>query len=689
MINQRTSIKRTIGGLRYLLEKGQVAFYLGAGVDKLLVNDAKRINNNLKSPPGWLQMLQELYFYDQPLEKIHETFNLEEEEGRRWIEFFNYWPAEIATFVHWVQGSKKFYKQISNFENGSFKANINDEGTTVSLCQLLSKSNIILTTNYTNYIAKSLRKIYPKKEYIVLDREDLSGFIFPESVPCEDIKTIYIIHIHGRYSSKSFPILDAWGYNIAQYDDNSYLDILESLFRSRHVITLGTSWFDIPLRNTAGYINRKYPYLGRLHLGFYYREDFPKSLHGIDTKVAWSNTMNAIYGVNFIFVDDTTQKEAIQSLNEPLRTPQRPIKLCEIADFLDSTGDYESPLQHSLLIQLGHEENHTLGEYNAAKLGVKMIIRNLRSILDSDNVTDWEIAVRIERHLRHQIYLYPPTASNPNNLRREIWEVLFNNFKRNYERLIKLDEHLLFEFFTGVYEIANESSEYIPCFKDNNLNKRIEIAKSIWEPLPKSEGMNIEKLKKKIDSLECIGMKLLKMGWESMSAKVFSDKAFMIAKGINTFFNESKNLNIDDNFVLSYIDVLNETKRSEEISKVTGYLRRRIKVDVLEAIWNKEPKTARNRLLAQLQLKSQAISNMQIEPAMKNAIGIGLVVNQFRFEELQSDSKPVYETACNTLEEAGFPYPDDVLNEGNLNYWKEIIPKEISSKYNELRRERK
>lgn len=675
MTLKRTTLTRTIGDLRYFLQQGQVAFYLGAGVDMQLTLDA-----GTKKSPDWRKMLLLLNFPSEDESKKEELYRIDTPEGKLWNEYVEKWPAEMAALARWRNGDKEFSNLISELiEDASFSPKI--EGGTQALCDLLSYSNVIFTTNYANYVTKAMRAYNPSVEYVVLDREDLDGFVFPEPASKDKIKTCYIIHIHGRASSKSFPILDAWGYNIAQSDDPSYLKLIEALFKNRHVITIGTSWVDAPLRNINGYLNRKYPYLGRSHLALMYERNLPETPELTEPHILWSNAMSAIYGVNFQFVDSSTQTDALKTIVAPLEMPKNVGNLQDVADFLDFTGDYESQLQHLWLIDVGRQQDSKLSEQDATKAGVGSVVDRLLPTLESDKITDWVIAARIERHLRHQIWLYPPVNKSVDQVRRQIWDTLFQKFRMNYSDLRSIDEHLLFDFLTGVFEIAKGSPADIPDLRDNVLQERLKIAEHIWKPIPLKETLS--ELVNDLDNLESLAMQLLNSGWESMSAKIITDKAFLMAKGIIKFEAEMQKM---DTPPFGYYDILSDSKRAEGIARVTGCFRRRTKVDILDALWNKDPIKARNRLLSQLQSGTYGSSSMRIEPAMKSAIGIGLVVNQFRFDESGFRKNKAYDVARNTLDEAGIN-PIDTLTKGNVNYWSGIVPSEMRWKYQILQNE--
>lgn len=681
MTHQRTSIIRTIGELRNLINEGRVAYYLGAGIDTQFSKDA-----NIDSPPNWTNLVKSLYFLGQEKKEYEKLFDATTEEGRNWISFLENWTSEIATSVRWKIGDRQFSAKIKNFEDTNFSAEINNNQT-LQLCKLLTKSNIIITTNYTKYIRKALEKFDSTKEYISLNREDLEGFVFPEPISPDLIKTIYIIHIHGQSSYESFPILDALGYNIAQFDDNNYTKILENIFLNRNVITIGSSWTDIPLRNVAGIINRKYPYLSRAHLGIYYLPKIPTPVLDSNPKITWMNSMNALYGVNIVCVDKEEQEKILIELNKSISFPNNHSNMEEVAEFLDSTGDYESQYQHQWFLELGRIDNNINDdEQSAVKNGVEIFSDAYNAFLHKDtslNEGDWIIAGRIERHLRHHIYLYPPSGTNSKELRENIWNFLFDCYcKNNYSRKIK-DEQLHFDFLTGLYEIRKKSDGFkLPLLKNDLLRKRLILSKDLWNDLPNFTG--ISDFTTELDGLEKLGIDLLELGWESMAAKVLADKVSYMAKGYCHF--ESKGEWGSRNTpVFSRLDILSEAKRVGEIAKVTGCIRRRIKSDILFALWNEDPRISRNRLLAQLQSNGNADSNMRLEAAMKNAIGIGLVFCHLRLAQQDINSKTnIFDEAKESLFTAGFKRPEKALSKGNINYWGQFIPKEIQKSVTSL-----
>lgn len=694
MSHQRTCLIRTTGELRDLLKTGQVAFYLGAGVDKILTEDA-----GVKPPPGWQNLLQQLFFEEFTEAEICQLFTSKTEEGCNWNELFANWSYEIAALIHWKKGDINYYNQIDKLMDRDFEPNFGDN-TTQQLCTLLAQSNLIFTTNYSEYIKKALityDRLHNQgcpRNYVILDREDLGGFILPAPVPAEKIKTVFIVYIHGRRSSRSFPVLDAWGYNIAQFDDDTYLNALEALFKTRNVISLGTSWTDIPIRNVIGYLNRKYPYLGHNHLGIYFSTKLPKAIktvsQKIDPQVSWTNAMNAIYGLNCVIVGSKDeQKQIIRNLNTSLEIPEGCSSLSKIADFLEETGDYESDLQHRWLVDLGHEKDPSTSEFEAAKIGVSTVVAQLEPTLASENLSEFVTALKIERHLRHHIYLYPPDGTNKSaaELRKKIWRLLY--LKLPHDRTFFSPDHedLLFNFLVGAFEVGGFSRRNFPNLPDQMLKsdlliERLKIAENLWIPIDPPTDCSM--LKYKLDMLEQLGMQLLEVGWESMAAKVFLDKAFLMAQGIVSL--EEEPVDVEEPLFRN-IDIINEAKRAEGIARVTGFFRRRIKCDVIGAIWNKNLQESRQRLLALLQLNDRSDSPTQIEPLLKNTIGIGLVVNQLCFEGLcsKSDKKDVEKIVEKTLQEAGLE-KNDVLEKRNVDYWGRIVPKEIKMVYNMLPR---
>ena len=228
------------------------------------------------------------------------------------------------------------------------------------------------------------------------------------------------------------------------------------MFTDRSVISLGISWSDQPLRSAAAFVQRTRPYLSKKHFALYFvrsdeEEVFGSIAHRHDSKgVArlWSNVMRSAYGVDILFVDEKTQSQVLQKFESDKHAqhcsnaPAYKQKLYEaendhqrlsqvwqqIADFLDSCGDYESPLQHRFLRAFsGVDAPTSVAVADATHELAEKLLGFLTSLLSLKNkkrfgTIEWCIAARIERHLRHHLYLYRPRDES--NIRQTLWQLL-------------------------------------------------------------------------------------------------------------------------------------------------------------------------------------------------------------------------------------------------------------------------
>ena len=225
---QRIVEKRSLALTHDVIERRKIAFYVGAGIDKLFVES-----------PGW----EKLSLNINGLSKI-------KKKSDAIAYLYSSFMEEMNTSVRIKNGTKDFKELINQNLCGAIE---DDTDNNDCLYKLLTCSNLIITTNYSDELSTRLRE-YCKMDKIkitVYDREDLSHFICPEP-DCGLLKNnqyseIFIINLHGRINSKSLPILNSLGYNEIRYDPH-YYRLLETVFSTRNVITLGTSWTDIPLK---------------------------------------------------------------------------------------------------------------------------------------------------------------------------------------------------------------------------------------------------------------------------------------------------------------------------------------------------------------------------------------------------------------------------------------------------------
>lgn len=654
---------RNLGLLRTASSRGEVAFFLGAGVDRLLWGDTKA-PDDARDPANWVRMLRELH-----LRARSHTSAAEPELD----ELISRWPTEIAFLARAHLGDSKFLGCINESIMQGEIFRFNFDGTlSAALCAALVRTNLIVTTNYSTHIYDAIRRYLdftfsdngPRPRLVALNREDLKGFLFPEPVvptmePSEswDNRTIYLIHIHGRCSPGSFPILDAWGYNIAQEDDPEYRGFLNDLFTHRHVVTVGVSWTDVPLRTSAAYVRRSRPYLQRAHLDLRYTESQSelKASHNPRSSIrGWVNAMRSVYGVDVVHSTPEDQKEILHLLNAPSPWPDRH-SLTEVADFLDYAGDYESTLQTDWLASLGNQvQEQTLSRQ--VEQGVSLVFEEVKAAIDRRAVA-WEVLARIERHLRHHVWMYTFDTSLRAERRRSLWEALYRWIQNESTSWWNsIPPRIQFEFMVGAAEIhpkiVVDTGRW--SIADRLLNERASLGSGIWLENTSPDNVLIENHEK-------LALQLLDVGWESMAAKVFSDRAFWMAELSKT------------NSLFSAGDVQNEGLRTSTVASAAGCTRRKVKGDVLAAIWSFDPREARAKMLGEF-LSGSA----QVEPGVRTAIAAGLIGCHLRLRAASSKHGILKEVA-DALGEIGMESKD--LTKRDLRYWAKVSPIELGEGY--------
>lgn len=614
------------------LNKGDAAFILGAGVDILIALDFKDSDTDL--PPNWTELICGL----TPFQAMISSSPTGRTQMERIAET---WPTEAASFARWWTGDINFSEELKKRLDASpklltsIRSGLTEDKPTYQLCSLLVRSNLIVTPNYSDFIVEALRAFCKNsklnKAIVVLDREDLQSLPFPEHDP-EEI--IFIVHLHGRCSDRSFPVLDAWGYNIVGQDDASYINFLRDLFTRRSVITIGTSWTDPPLRSAAAFVQRTKPYLSRRHLALYFLSDQKTFGNPVrqpaanDLARAWVNVMRAAYGVNILFVDGTTQPQWFAHLNggqnnddveqngairEWLTSVARKVSkvehgqisvalLKQCADLFDCCGDYESPLQHEFLSILGAEllraregDNSDPRVRTKTREGARFMVDLLTKFVDSPLVNDvenWEIAARIERHLRHHSYLYVlPLKNNP---REAIWRQLALGIPELSE-WEALPSQLCFDFLVGEYELPDVRGVHLSSYEQNleHLAERFKKGKLVWKKwqLPDaSEGES--RWKERSVDIQKLAEGLLELGWESAAAKVLCDRLHFLATVAS-----NSDLTPEDPVAREIVD---QARQANSIARAAGCFRRQIKADSIGAMWNPDPLEGRVQLLGNI-----------------------------------------------------------------------------------------
>lgn len=656
--------QRTLQSVRSHLLGGRVAFYLGAGVDQQLAEDA----NQPEKAPSWEELLSAM----KPFPKADPS------ELSRYAKD---WPTETALAARLRLGKQEFKDRIAASTDVGFSPDPT-KPFTKNFAALLLKSNLIVTTNYTSHIIASLRAYVKRngltksKEFIVVTREDLASFPFPQAEV--DPSRIYVVHIHGRCVERSDLVFDAWGYNIAVNDDRHYHRFLYNLFSHRSVISIGVSWSDIPLRNQAALVFRTQGYQRPCHVSFDHYETRRQCKRAHTANGAsreWSNAIHATYGVRMIPVTTPDLRSIIQYVSDSkgiIDLPRRD-DVAGIAKFLDSCGDYESPVQQQWLLNLSHSKTRSAAAQLEATV-TDQYRRLFRTV--SEDRTTWESVARIERHLRHFHYLY---AHRLVKARQDLWNLLASKLTKGIWR--QLDDRLQFNFLVGQYELKIARPVSLDRFHiDNKLyRERVKISSALWRspPAPKPAESY-----KRIDSYKTTALRLLDLGWESMASKVFLDAATVFA----TMARDSYHPTIGRSIVQL-------ASQGGDVARSAGYFRREAKSEALIAIFLPDPQESRIRILSKIRAAESASPRSDgtagvkygvVEPALIASLTAGLLASHIRSLDMNSDSeamliKKLKDSVRYLLLEAGLDCDEVPLS--LLPYWETFVENRLSTPF--------
>ena len=605
-VELRPVSRRVLSSLYYQIRSGKSAFYLGAGTDLQLVQDAGVKKEDFKNL-SWGGLLESL----APFGKISP------DDLKAYLAL---WPTETASILRWGIGDRALSERVYERTKIRCKPNIRSAFTR-SFCSLLLKSNLIVTTNYTSHAVDSLQSFIQanslNKRIVTIDREELGSFPFP-SVE-KDPEIVYFVYLHGRCSIRSFPVFDAWGYNVAMYDDPHYRLFLNNLFARRHVISIGTSWQDVPLRNEAALVYRTLSYLRPNHLALQLIREpnrMKRALVSSSPERKWSNVMRADYGINILPVNSSGQTAVLDQLSR-VASPRDPdsIKcnarsdLPNVARFLDACGDYESTVQQYWFVNaLPKQPNDS--DYDR----VKRTVTKLTSLLlDHQRIhadVDWVVAARIERHLRHCSYLYDGASK-----RTTLWRAVIEEAKKNWADIAN-DSRLQFDILCGQHELHLSKVKGLRRLRisDPIFAKRLRLAPDVWT----------KKRRIRQDSLNLV-TKLLELGWESMASKVVLDLAYQFAR----------QKRVSGQQILEIIDL---AARAEAIARSVGCFRRQVKAEVLISLWTQDPNEGRQRILNRLRAAQTEQNNFvrssqghyDVEPALFAGFAAGFFCNHIK-----------------------------------------------------------
>jgi SIR2-like domain len=515
---------------------------------------------------------------------------------------------------------------------------------------------------------------------------------FPESE--RDPRTIFLIHLHGRCSARSFPVLDAWGYNILQHDDANYVDLLRRTFTDRAVITLGISWSDPPLRSAAAFVQRTRPYLSKKHLVLYFLGAGEEEIFG-DVALKpnakgmaryWSNAMRAAYGVDVLFVNNETQRQVLQKLDagksaedcskaaaykkklyEAENDPQRLLEIWEqMADFLDACGDYESPLQHRFLREFSGVDSPTsVAVADATHQLAEKLLNFLKGPLHVNPkyfLRVWGTGARIERHLRHHLYLYRP--KDESNARQRIWQLLWQRLPVSEWK--SLPAQLKFDFLLGKYELKLNNID-IRRFKMDlgRFEDRLSKASMIWSHAPGTHPPKDKvQQRKTLTSMQKLTVELLNIGWESVAAKVTCDHMHLLA-----ILASTTKVNVDEPLAKVTVD---QAAHAAKISRSSGCFRRQVKAESIAAMWTLDPVESRVQILGIIRVVEETRS---VEPGLLGGLGAALLTCDLRARTRMGQTiKNLKKLAADVFDEAGLHR--DYIHDA-LRYWIPFAPAPI------------
>lgn len=616
----------------------RTALYLGAGVDVQLALDSQC------DAPSWTGLLEALNPFAQGTQSDVKAYAEK-------------WPTETALAARLRLGPQQFSERIAATTDGAYEPNLN-KPFTKALAALLLRSDLVVTPNYSSHVAKVLqrasRDLREDRDVIVLTREDLGSFQFRQQ-PRDQSRT-YLVHIHGRCIEYSRVILDAWGYNVVSNDDQNYLRFLYNLFSYRNVICIGTSFTDVPLRNQAAFVFRTQSYQRPSHIMFERVADeaADKLRDPRGCARGWANAMHAAYGIRPIVVTSSQLVTNMESLCSDGDDPGPALNdLDQVAEFLDSCGDYESPIQQQWLVQRSPLSAGSAADCIAAT--IQTLYKSMGTALSAGGYS-WNTMARIERHLRHFSYLYLRPST-----REELWDMLADAVDKRTWR--DVPSELRFSFLIGAYEIDNVRRASLVRdlrTEDDLLDRRLDLATSAW--------------RKSNDTVEgriSLAERLLDVGWESMAAKVFLDAAEINAKKAPQSYDAR-----------TTHQIVELATRGRDIARSGAYFRREAKAQVLMAMWLPDPHESRVQILSKIRAAELVVTDDSlpasvgrlIEPALVSALTAALLAAHIRSLQLhypEAIERRLRESMGPLLDEAGLPWA--IVPRELLGFWRLLI----------------
>lgn len=495
----------------YPARRTKLALLVGAGVDQALGNR-----------PGWTGLLGQL----------GDNLVWHDQRARRLKEVAAAWPMEAAEAVRLTLGPREFAEGLQTTLSPVPDSQLEASSLAAAISDLVRAGiGVIVSLNYTDDLARTLKLKLPSTTVRVIDRAELSAWPLGDLLdPPHD--QVHILKLHGSVPSGGAAaapsiVLDRSSYDAALSAETPYRGILSRLFEDFTVLSVGVSWVDVPLRDAAAQARRRLPVARPMHYATLRRSE-----NGV--KDWWEErALTASYGLRPLYYGDHDDVPeiltSIARLAGPDRVPAANASLEEIAGWLDQVGDFESQQQSAWFA------DHWQKVSNLVKDACET------SALTMDR---WFAAARAERHLRHFIWFWLGPKERAAH-RNGLWETIaqaWDQLPLSETKAIWQDERIaaalewdalpsnemhdrvLLEFALGAFEIygsdVQDKRVAAPwlgklkgvqrCARRNSIAAyRINLASQVWATKPDVHLLGVAR----------------NACWESMEAKIALDIA--------------------------------------------------------------------------------------------------------------------------------------------------------------------
>lgn len=544
--------------------QSRLALLVGAGVDQ-----------SLSSRPSWTELLERLGrgFDGGPKDEGLATCAAD-------------WPTEAAEALRLTMGPKSFASALRDALPARPDHIAAASPLASAITGLVQRSlSVIVSLNYTDDLVLALQANLPDSITVrTIDNVEMSawpvGRIFapPTGV-------VHVLRLHGSLQitdSSVVPeiVLGRTSYDVMLAGDSPYKAILNRLFEDFAVLSIGVSWGDVPLRDAAAQARRRFPVARLTH--------YAARQHSGDGRRDWweERALASSYGLQPLYYlghdENASIVEAILRLTDSAAGPAAGSDLAQVADWLDSVGDYESP-QQSFWFAVHWVE----------------VVKRIEDACQLSVLTPahWLAMAGIERHLRHFIWNWLSQDERV-EVRQDVWTTIAEAYARiadgdgdhtwRNERLVEAYEgnlvtsgerhaaRILFEFAIGAYEIFGQEAvnnvvagswvarlEHLRGSSSGSVvSMRANIASRMWTPEVSADLLILTR----------------KASWEGMEAKLVLDLA---EKRFRAQIEDNP-LEAPRDLSARVRDMLwMELDHAREISRVSGFSRREISATVL------------------------------------------------------------------------------------------------------------